>query len=207
MGEEKTKTNEAKQSWKWIKAKTDEDGDERKRNVGQCALRFLFFVFLSFFLPAHFTQYHDWSSGGAAKIPTQGLKETEREIDESQLQDKPEWYRSVWWTTQLMCQVCIFYLILHKFKMEKARLLYMKILDRSHHQNISFYLERDTICSVCVCVFLIFKRSAWKRWFPKSFTVLPDNLGLVWVFLIGTSSYSLCLRCVWLLKLHERELV
>lgn len=58
--------------------------------MGQCALRFLFFVFLSFFLPAHFTQYHDWSSGGAAKIPTQGLKETEREIDESQLQDKPE---------------------------------------------------------------------------------------------------------------------
>lgn len=64
--------------------------DERKRNVGQCALRFLFFVFLSFFLPAHFTQYHDWSSGGAATRPTQGLKETEREIDESQLQDKPE---------------------------------------------------------------------------------------------------------------------
>lgn len=50
--------------------------------MGQCALRFLFFVFLSFFLPAHFTQNHDWSSGGAATRPTHGLKEREREIDE-----------------------------------------------------------------------------------------------------------------------------
>lgn len=92
------------------------------------------------------------------------------------------------------------YLILHKFKMEKARLLYTKILDRSHHQNISFYLERDTICSVCVCVFLMFKRSAWKRWFPKSFTVLPGNLGSVfdWHFLLFTL-FEVCvaLKIAW----------
>ena len=42
-------------------------------SLSQCTLCFLFLCFLSFFLPAHFTQNHCWSSGGAETIPTQGL--------------------------------------------------------------------------------------------------------------------------------------
>lgn len=41
-------------------------------SLSQCTLCFLFLCFLSFFLLAHFTQNHCWSSGGAETIPTQG---------------------------------------------------------------------------------------------------------------------------------------
>lgn len=44
----------------------------------QCGLCFFFLCFLSFFLLEHLTQNHCWSSGGAVRIPTQGLR-TERD--------------------------------------------------------------------------------------------------------------------------------
>lgn len=44
----------------------------------QCSLCFLFLCFLSFFLLEHLTQNHCWSSGGAVRIPTQGLSREDK---------------------------------------------------------------------------------------------------------------------------------
>lgn len=153
-----------------VKAKTDEHGDGRKKRKEMWVSALCVSFFLSSCLSSCQCISHRTTTGppeGRLKYPHMAWRR-ENEIDESRLQvvsHDTDLYHS-----SLCAKFALFiYLYINsKWRFKKARLLHIKLLDHSQHQNICFHHERDTICSLYACVFLICKRNASKRWFPKS---------------------------------------
>lgn len=107
----------------------------------------------------------------------------EKEIDEVVFQDNDLYHSS-------LCAKFAFFSYVLTYGDSKKHVFYIQnLLDHSHHQNICFHHERDTICSLCVCVFWIFDRNASKKMIPKKlYSNARQSRLILGFFLIGTSS-------------------